>query len=133
MTPSEGRRAPERIQQIVKAVLERNAMQGIQLAPPTENNRVVEMADSRRATAAVRQFLLDFWTDVETAQPDPDCRYFSNDIYQMRPRINGRQRMYVKFILDIDPENDAASHIRIVRFHPAFGSDPIDRIPEAPL
>ncbi len=132
MSPSEGRRAPDRIQQIVKDVLNRNAVRGIQLAPQTENNRVVEMADCRPATATVRRFLLEFWTDVETAQPDADCRHFSNDIYQMRPRINSRQRMYVKFILDIDPDNYAASHLRIVRFHPAFGSEPIDRIPEAP-
>lgn len=131
MSPSEGRRAPERIQHIVKAVLDRNSMRGIQLASPNEHNRAVEMADGRPATAAVRQFLLDYWTDVETAQSDSDCRHFSDDIYQMRPRINARQRMYVKFILDIDADSDVASHIRILRFHPAIGSDPIDRIPEA--
>jgi len=132
VSPSQGRRASDRIQEIVRAVLNRNALQGVQLAAPTEHNRVIEMADGRPPAATVRRFLLDFWTDVETAQPDSDCRHFSEDIYQMRPRISGRQRMYVKFILDIDAESDAASHIRIVRFHPAFGSDPIDRIPEAP-
>jgi hypothetical protein len=131
VSPSEGRRAPDRIQHIVKAVLDRNSMRGIQLASPNEHNRAVEMADGRPATAAVREFLLDYWTDVETAQSDSDCRHFSDDIYQMRPRINARQRMYVKFILDIDTDSDSASHIRILRFHPAIGSDPIDRIPEA--
>lgn len=132
MSPSQGRRATDRIQQIVRAVLERDSMQGVQLASPTEHNRVVEMADGRPPVATVRQFLLDFWADVETAQSDADCRHFSNDIYQMRPRISSRQRLYVKFILDVDAESDAASHIRIVRFHPALGSAPIDRIPEAP-
>ena len=56
MSPSEGRRAPDRIQQIVKAVLERNAMRGIQLTPPTEHNRAVEMTDGRLTVATVRQF-----------------------------------------------------------------------------
>jgi hypothetical protein len=32
--------------------------------------------------------------------------------------------------LDIDSDNYAASHITIVRFHPAIDSRPIDRIPE---
>ena len=131
MSPSQGRRAPDRIQQIVRAVLERNAMRGIQLTPPTEHNRAVEMTDGRLTVATVRQFLLDYWTDVETAKPDSECRFFSNDIYQMRPRMNARQRMYVKFILDIDTDSDAASSIRILRFHSAIGSDSIDRIPEA--
>ena len=131
MSPSEGRRAPDRIQQIVMAVLKRNAMRGIQLAQPTEHNRAVELADGRLVAPTVRQFLLDYWTDVETAKPDSECRFFSNDIYQMRPWINSRQRMYVKFILDIDTDSDAASCIRILRFHPAIGSDSIDRIPEA--
>lgn len=122
--------APERIQKIVKAVLERNAMQSIRLAPQNEHNRVEEMADGRRPIATVRQFLLDFWTDLENANPSPGCRERFDHLCEMKPEIGPGKRMYVKFGLDIDSDNDAASHITIVRFHPAIDSRPIDRIPE---
>jgi hypothetical protein len=131
MSPAEGKRAPQRIQEIVKAVLQRNAMRGVQLAQPSHYNRAEEMADGRPPAATVRRFMLDYWTDVEIATPDADCRYFSEHLYEMKPLIGIRQRIYVKFGLEIDPDNNAASHIRILRFHPAIDSDPIERIPEA--
>ena len=46
----QGKRAPERIQEIVRAVLERNAMRSIRLGRQNENNRVEEMADGDKAT-----------------------------------------------------------------------------------
>lgn len=131
MTPVKAKRAPDRIEQIVKAVLERNAMRGIQLTQPGPYNRAEEMADGRPPAATVRRFMLDYWTALEIGTPDPDCRYFSEHIYEMKPLISARQRMYVKFGLEIDPDSDAASHIRILRFHPAIDSEEIDRIPEA--
>jgi hypothetical protein len=125
-----GKRAPEQIQEIVKAVLERNAMRSIRLGPPSEYNRAEEMADGRLAIPTVRQFLLDFWTDLETANPSPGCREHFDHLCEMKPEIGPGRRMYVKFGLDIDSDNYAASHITIVRFHPAIDSRPIDRIPE---
>lgn len=131
VTQARAKRAPERIEQIVKAVLERNAMRGIQLAQPGPYNRAEEMADGRPPAATVRRFMLDYWTTLETGTPDRDCRYFSDHIYEMKPWISARQRIYVKFVLEIDPENEAASRISILRFHPAIDSEAIDRIPEA--
>lgn len=130
MSPSPGKRAPEHIQKIVQAVLKRNAMKSIILAPQNEYNRVEEMADGRPAVATVRRFLIDFWTDLETAKPDLDCRGSFDHLCEMKPLIGTRKQMYVKFGLEIDSDNPAASHIVILRFHAAIDSDPIDRIPE---
>jgi len=130
VSPSAGKRAPEHIQKIVKAVLKRNAMRSITLAPQNEYNRVEEMADGRPAVATVRRFLIDFWTDLETAKPDPACRGSFDHLCEMKPLIGTRKQMYVKFGLEIDSDNPAASHIVILRFHAAIDSDPIDRIPE---
>lgn len=130
MSASQGKRAPERIQEIVKAVLKRNAMRSIRLGSQNEGNRVEEMADGRPPIQTVRRFLLDFWTDLETANPSPGCREHFDHLCEMKPEIGPGRRMYVKFGLDIDSDNDAASHITIVRFHPALDSKPIDRIPE---
>lgn len=130
MKPPRAKRAPDRIEKIVKAVLERNAMRGIQLAAPSQYNRAEEMADGRPPAATVRRFMLQYWTNLEIATPDPECRYFSDHLYEMKPWIGARRRMYVKFGLEIDPENEAASRITIIRFHPAIDSEAIDRIPE---
>ena len=130
MSPSEGRRAPDQIQQIVKAVLARNAMQSIFLGPQNQYNRVEEMADGRRPIPTVRKFLLEFWTDLETASPNPDCRERFDCLCEMKPWLGPRKRMYVKLGLSIHADNNAASHITIVRFHAAIDSEPVDRIPE---
>ena len=130
MSPSPGKRAPEHIQKIVQAVLERNAMKSVTLAPPNAYNRVEEMANGRTVVATVRRFLIDFWTDLETAKPDPDCRGSFDHLCEMKPRVGMRKQMYVKFGLQIDSDNSAASRIVILRFHAAIDSDPIDRIPE---
>jgi len=130
VSPSAGKRAPEHIQKIVKAVLKQNAMRSITLAPQNAYNRVEEMADGRPAVATVRRFLIDFWTDLETAKPDLDCRGSFDHLCEMKPLIGTRKQMYVKFGLQIDSDNPAASHIVILRFHAAIDSDPIDRIPE---
>ena len=122
MSPLAGKRAPEHIQKIVKAVLKRNAMQSISLAPPNAYNRVREMADGRPPVATVRQFLIAFWTDLETAKPDLDCRGSFDHLCEMKPPIGTRKQMY---------DNPAASHNIILRFHAAIDSDPIDRIPES--
>jgi hypothetical protein len=81
---------PERIEQIVKAVLERNAMRGIQLTQSGPHNRAEEMADGRPPAATVRRFMLDYWTTFEIGTPDPDRRYFSEHIYEMEPSISRR-------------------------------------------
>lgn len=130
MSPSAGKRAPEHIQKIVQAVLKRNAMQSISLAPQNAYNRVKEMADGRPPVATVRRFLIAFWTDLETAKTDPDCRGSFDHLCEMKPLIGPRKQMYVKFGLEIDSDNPAASRIIILRFHAAIDSDPIDRIPE---
>ena len=126
----QGKRAPERIQEIVRAVLERNAMRSIRLGRQNEHNRVEEMADGRPPIPTVRRFLLDYWSDLETANTSPGCRELFDHLCEMKPEIGPGKRMYVKFGLDIDSDNYAASHITIVRFHPAIDSRPIDRIPE---
>lgn len=132
MNPPEEKRAPERIQEIVKAVLHRNAMRSIRLAPQNEYNRVEEMADGRPPIATVRGFLLAFWTDLETASPDARFRWRFDHVCEMKPWIGPRTRMYVKLGVKIDPDNDAASHVTILRFHEAIDSEPISRIPEPP-
>jgi hypothetical protein len=88
------------------------------------------MADGRPPAATVRKFLLAYWTDLEVGKPDPEVRYFSKYLYVMKPVIKPRHCLYVKFTLKIYEDNEAASHLMIVRFHPAIGSEPIDRIPE---
>ncbi len=130
MSPSEGRRAPDQIQQIVKAVLARNAMRSIFLGPQNQYNRVEEMADGRRPIPTVRKFLMEFWTDLETASPNSDCREQFDYLCEMKPSLGPSKRMYVKMGLSIHADNNAASHITIVRFHAAIDSEPVDRIPE---
>lgn len=130
MSPSREKRAPERIQEIVKAVLKQNAMRSIRLGPQNQYNRVEEMADGRAPIPLARRFILDFWTDLETAEPNPECRERFDYLCEMKPECGPGRRMYVKMGLDIDPDKDAASHITIVRFHPAIDSKPMDRIPE---
>jgi len=130
VSPSEGRRAPDQIQQIVKAVLGRDSMRNIILGPQNEYNRVEEMAESRRPVPTVRKFLLDFWADLEVAIPNPECRERFDHLCEMKPWIGSRKRMYVKIGLRVDADNNAASHITIVRFHAAIDSEPVDRIPE---
>jgi hypothetical protein len=88
------------------------------------------MADGRPPIQTVRRFLLDYWTDLESANASPGCRELFDHLCEMKPEIGPGKRMYVKFGLDIDSDNYAASHITIVRFHSAIDSRPIDRIPE---
>lgn len=130
MSPAEGKRAPSAIQRIVKAVLQYDSMMGVQIAPANNYNRAVEMADGRPPVATVRKFLLAYWTDLEVGKPDPEVRNYSKHLYVMKPVIKPRHCLYVKFTLKINEDNEAASHLTIVRFHPAIGSEPIDRIPE---
>jgi hypothetical protein len=105
-------------------------MRSIRLGRQNEHNRVEEMADGRPPIPTVRRFLLDYWTDLEAANASPGCRELFDHLCEMKPEIGPGKRMYVKFGLDIDSDNHAASHITIVRFHPAIDSRPIDRIPE---
>lgn len=131
MSPSEEKRAPDFIQDAVRAVLTRNAMRSnIWLAPQNEGNRVEEMANGRPPILTVRKFLLQFWVDVEIANPSPGCRELFDHLCEMKPWLGPRRRMYVKFGLNVDTENPAASRMTIVRFHEAIGSEPIAVIPE---
>ena len=131
MSPSEEKRAPDFIQETVRAVLTRNAMRSnISLGPQNEGNRVEEMANGRPPILTVRNFLLQFWVDVEIASPSPGCRELFDHLCEMKPWLGPRRRMYVKFGLNVDTENPAASSMTIVRFHEAIGSEPIAVIPE---
>jgi len=131
VSPSEEKRAPDFIQETVRAVLTRNAMRtNISLGPQNEGNRVEEMANGRPPILTVRKFLLQFWVDVEIANPSPGCRERFDHLCEMKPWLGPRKRMYVKFGLDVDAENPAASRIIIVRFHEAIGSESIAVIPE---
>ena len=131
MSPSDEKRAPDFIQETVRAVLTRNAMRAnISLGPQNEGNRVEEMANGRPVILTVRKFLLQFWVDVEIANPSPGCRERFPHLCEMKPWLGPRKRMYVKFGLYVDAENAVASRIMIVRFHEAIGSEHIAVIPE---
>jgi len=131
VSPSAEKRAPDFIQETVRAVLTRNAMRAnISLGPQDEGNRVEEMANGRPPILTVRKFLLQFWVDVEIANPSPGCRERFDHLCEMKPWLGPRKRMYVKFGLNVNAEYSAASWITIVRFHKAIGSEHIDVIPE---
>jgi hypothetical protein len=131
VSPSEEKRAPDFIQDSVRAVLTRNAMRtNISLGPQNEGNRVEEMANGRPPIQTVRKFLLQFWVDVEIANPSPGCRERFDHLCEMKPRLGHRKRMYVKFGLNVNAENPAASWITILRFHKALDSEHIAVIPE---
>jgi hypothetical protein len=131
VSPSKEKRAPQQIQEIVRAVLTRDAIKtNISLGPQNEGNRVEEMANGRPVIQTVRKFLLQYWGDVEIANPSPGCRERFEHLCEMKPWLGPRKRMYVKFGLNVDTENPAASRMTIVRFHAAIGSEPIAVIPE---
>lgn len=53
-------------------------------------------------------------------------------LYCMRPEVSEGgvlKRMYVKFALVIDDDDESLSDLRVIRFHPSTGHQSITRFP----
>lgn len=125
-------RAPDDIRRIVWAVLRDGTANCIRLEPePLENVKRL-LRDGQKASAAVRDLLRDHAGDVFAAPVDADCRFYEHALYCMRPEVRESgvlKRMYVKFSLVIDDDDESLSELRVIRFHPSTGHGSITRFP----
>lgn len=120
------------IQRIVWAVLRTGPANVIRL----ENEPLQEvkklLRDGAKPSASVQEFLRNHAQTVYTAEPDDECRFYAHELFVMRPerRENGVQkRMYVKFAVNPDLDDESLSEITIIRFHNSIGYESIKRLP----
>ena len=125
-------RAPEDVQRIVWAVLRSGMANCILLEPePLEFVKKL-LRDGQKASAAVRDLLRDYGSDVHVAPVDSDCRFYAHALYVMRPEVREGgvvKQMYVKFSLVIDHDDESLSDLRVIRFHHSTGHASITRFP----
>lgn len=124
--------APDEIQRIVRAVLNDSATNLVVLDDEPGKEVKKYLRDGRRAAVAVRDFLRDYADCVYETEPDPGGKYVVDVLYVMLPEVRERgrlKRMYAKFVLFIDREDEACSQLTFVRFHKAAGMDPITSFP----
>lgn len=125
-------KAPDDVQRIVWAVLRSGMANCIRLEPePLENVKKL-LRDGQKASAAVRDLLRDYGSDVHVAPVDADCRFYAHALYVMRPEVReggGVKQMYVKFSLVVDEDDESLSDLCVIRFHPSNGYESITRFP----
>jgi hypothetical protein len=124
--------APDDIQRIVQAVLNDSATNLIVLDQEPGEEVKKYLRDGRRAAVAVRDFLRDYADCVYETEPDPGGRYVVDVLYVMLPEVRERgrlKRMYAKFVLLVDHEDEAYSQLTVVRFHKDLDMDPITSFP----
>ena len=127
------KRAPERIERIVLALLREPCTNLVLLDPEprAEVNKILR--NGELASVAVRDLLRDHASQVFETPPDPNGKYIVEMLHVMLPEVREqgvRKKMYVKFVLIIDEEDESCSQITIIRFHKASGSQPITRFPK---
>jgi|GEM_PF-3130055 hypothetical protein len=126
------KKAPAEIQRIVWAVLRNGTANCILIQPEPLGEIKKLLRDGRKASASVQEFLRNHAGDVFEAEVDPECKFYAAALYVMCPeRVeNGvRRRMYVKFALNEDRDDESLSDITIIRFHKSTGSTSISRLP----
>ncbi len=125
-------KASDDIHRIVWAVLRSGMANCIRLEPePLENVKKL-LRDGQKPSAAVRDLLRDYGSDVHVAPVDADCRFYAHALYVMRPEVKEGgvvKQMYVKFSLVIEQDDESLSDLRVIRFHPSTGHESIKRFP----
>jgi len=124
--------APEDVQRIVRAVLNDSATNLIILDGDVDAEVRKYLRDGRKAAVALRDFLRDHATRVYETKPSPDGKYVVNVLYVMLPEVRQGgtlERMYAKFVLLIDPDDESSSQLTFVRFHKAANSESIASFP----
>jgi hypothetical protein len=125
-------KAPDDIQRIVWAVLRNGTNNCILLHQEPKEKVTKLLRDGEKASAAVRALLRDYATDVFVAPVEADCKFQAPALYCMRPEVKESgvfKRMYVKFAVDIDNDDESLSTLQVIRFHASSGYQSITRFP----
>ncbi|MBM4012123.1 MAG: hypothetical protein FJ286_12215 [Planctomycetes bacterium] len=125
-------RAPEDVQRIVKRVLCNGVSNCIRFEPEPRECVKALLTDGQKPSTAVRELLRKHGGNVFVAESDEDCRFYVRDLYFMTPETmesGVRKVMYVKFALDIDPDDESLSVLVVIRFHASIGCESITRFP----
>lgn len=126
------KKAPDDVQRIVRAVLRNGADNCILLHPEPKETAKKLLRDGEKPSASVRALMRDHATEVFVAPVEPDCRFQAPALYCMRPEVKEGgvlKRMYVKFALDIDADDESLSTLQVIRFHASNGYQSITRFP----
>lgn len=125
-------KAPNDVQRIVWAVLRGGTNDCILLHQEPKESVKKLLLDGEKASASVRALLRDYASDVFMAPVEADCKFQAPALYCMRPEVKEGgvfRRMYVKFALDIDNDEESLSTLQVIRFHASSGYQSITRFP----